>query len=227
MKALLAFRLQILAVGRSACRAHELPSRTCRLPRVSIPPPAWLQQPSACEVNKTARLAHCMMSRPLERAFRAALPPSPGVVLRVVSYNLLANKYALTQNHDYCPLEFRRWSYRLPRLLEELLGFQGDIVCLQEVEEGVFEEDIGRQMHKEGFEVNTRRFAIAICPESVECSDLKISPCARAGTIHALPSYQVPRRDLPSLCALQLLRFMPTRFAGKHQSHHSPLADGL
>ena len=101
------------------------------------------------------------MSRLIEQAFRTVLPPSPGVVLRIVSYNLLANKYALTQNHDYCPLEFRRWSYRLPRLCEEILGFQGDIVCLQEVEEGVFVEDIGRQMQNEGFKVSTQWCAAA------------------------------------------------------------------
>ena len=103
------------------------------------------------------------MSRPFERAFRAALPPSPGIILRIVSYNILTNKYALTLIHDYCPLEFRRWSYRLPRLCEEILGFPGDIVCLQEVEDRVFDEDLGRQMRKKGFEVSTRRYAAGLC----------------------------------------------------------------
>ncbi len=157
MKALPALRQQILASGTSA-RAQDLP----KLPGLSNSPSVWLQQPSACGLNECIHLARCMMSPSIEWAIRAALPPSPGVVLRIVSYNLLANKYAITQNHDYCPLEFRRWSYRLPRLCEEILGFQGDIVCLQEVEEGVFVEDIGRQMQKEGFKVSTRWCAAAL-----------------------------------------------------------------
>lgn len=149
------------------------------MPELSSPPSAWLQQPSVCGADSFDHPTRCVMSRPFERALRAALPPSPDIILRIVSYNLLANKYALTQIHDYCPLEFRRWSYRFPRLCEEILGFQGDIVCLQEVEDRVFDEDLGRQMRKEGFEVRIRGCTAALYPVPENTNDLNISACAQ------------------------------------------------
>lgn len=90
-----------------------------------------------------------------QRAFRAVSHSSSGSLLRIVSYNLLADKYAMSGYHDYCPAEFRIWSYRLPRLCQRILDLQGDIVCLQEVEEGVFEQDIGQRLQQEGFTVSS------------------------------------------------------------------------
>ena len=91
-----------------------------------------------------------------QRAFRRVSDSSTGAVLRVVSYNILANKYAMSEFHDYCPMELRSWQQRLPRLCDEILDFRGDIVCLQEVEREVFTHDIGCRLRQEGFEVSSR-----------------------------------------------------------------------
>lgn len=89
------------------------------------------------------------------RAFKAVSHSSTGAVLRIVSYNILANKYAMSGFHDYCPKEYRDWHYRLPRLCREISDLRGDIVCLQEVEEVVFRQDIGSLLRQEGFEVSS------------------------------------------------------------------------
>ena len=89
------------------------------------------------------------------RAFKAVSQSSTGAVLRIASYNMLANKYAMSGFHDYCPEEYRGWHYRLPRLCREISDFRGDIVCLQEVEEEVFRQDIGSMLQQEGFEVSS------------------------------------------------------------------------
>lgn len=88
-----------------------------------------------------------------ERALRAVTQARTGPLLRIVSYNVLANKYAMSGYHDYCPQEYRRWDYRLPRLCQEISNLKGDIVCLQEVEDKVFTEEIGRQLMQDGFQV--------------------------------------------------------------------------
>jgi mRNA deadenylase 3'-5' endonuclease subunit Ccr4 len=89
-----------------------------------------------------------------QRAFKAVKRPASGSLLRIVSYNVLANKYVLTGYHNYCEKEFRAWGYRLPRLCQEIDNLQGDIICLQEIEEGVFREEIGQHLQIKGFQVS-------------------------------------------------------------------------
>ena len=89
-----------------------------------------------------------------QRTFKAVKRSASGSLLRIVSYNVLANKYVLTGYHKYCDKEFRAWGYRLPRLCQEIDNLQGDIVCLQEVEEGVFREDFGQHLQNKGFQVS-------------------------------------------------------------------------
>jgi hypothetical protein len=65
--------------------------------------------------------------------------------LRVMSYNLLADLYTsrqIDQQHMYnhCQPEFLRKSRRMPLLVYEILAYQPDIICLQEVDTGVFDE---------------------------------------------------------------------------------------
>ena len=90
------------------------------------------------------------------RAFKAVSPSYTDAVLRIVSYNILADKYAMSAFYDYCPTEYRQWHHRLPRLCKEILGFQGDIVCLQEVETGSLQEGHWAELRQEGFEVSNR-----------------------------------------------------------------------
>ncbi|ETO13598.1 hypothetical protein RFI_23770, partial [Reticulomyxa filosa] len=54
--------------------------------------------------------------------------------VRVMTYNILGDGpfYALSKNHDHCPKVYRKWKYRLPRLLSEIKAYDADILCLQE-----------------------------------------------------------------------------------------------
>ncbi|KAG2446346.1 hypothetical protein HXX76_000933 [Chlamydomonas incerta] len=69
-------------------------------------------------------------------------PPAPDLLLprvRVVSYNVLGNtacmasRFAAAMPREHTALEFRG-----PRLLQELRGYDADVICLQEVDVSVF-----------------------------------------------------------------------------------------
>lgn len=60
----------------------------------------------------------------------------------VVTYNFLAQKYIDKGAHHYCHPEHRTWQRRWQRLEDELLHYHADVLCLQEVEEPVFYEQL-------------------------------------------------------------------------------------
>ncbi|KAM9364312.1 2',5'-phosphodiesterase 12 [Pholidichthys leucotaenia] len=67
--------------------------------------------------------------------------------VRVVSYNILADIYAQTELsrtvlYPYCPLYALQLDYRQNLIKKELAGYNGDIVCLQEVDKGVFVDSL-------------------------------------------------------------------------------------
>ena len=63
--------------------------------------------------------------------------------IRVVSYNILSDGLAETEfSKDglfpYCPDEFVAWKYRENLLLDEIIGYNADIICLQELDSKSF-----------------------------------------------------------------------------------------
>lgn len=69
-----------------------------------------------------------------------------GKEFRVVSFNLLADLYAdseysRTVLFPYCPPYALAIDYRKQLIVRELLGYQADLMCLQEVDSKVFEYD--------------------------------------------------------------------------------------
>ncbi|XP_054716022.1 2',5'-phosphodiesterase 12-like [Uloborus diversus] len=67
--------------------------------------------------------------------------------LRCVSYNILADLYADsdTARNDlfpYCPEEALALDYRKQLYIKELTGYNGDLICLQEVDRKVFHDDL-------------------------------------------------------------------------------------
>lgn len=66
---------------------------------------------------------------------------------RIVSYNILADVYAGTEySRDvlfpYCPPYALAIDYRKQLIIKELVGYNSDIICLQEVDRKVFETDL-------------------------------------------------------------------------------------
>jgi CCR4-NOT transcription complex subunit 6 len=46
-------------------------------------------------------------------------------------YNTLCEKYATPQTYAYTPSWALSWDYRKDLLLQEILNYSGDILCLQ------------------------------------------------------------------------------------------------
>lgn len=51
----------------------------------------------------------------------------------VLSYNVLSEACASNELYNYCPPWALSWPYRRQNLLREIIGYQPDIICLQEV----------------------------------------------------------------------------------------------
>eukprot|EP00878_Enallax_costatus_P038967 GHUV01044471.1.p1 GENE.GHUV01044471.1~~GHUV01044471.1.p1 ORF type:complete len:279 (+),score=66.96 GHUV01044471.1:521-1357(+) len=90
------------------------------------------------------------MRRWFQPAARACnLPVSQAHQVRVLTYNILADKYK--RFHPYCPPEYLDWSYRYPRILQELQSYSPDILCLQEVEQTVYDSHLQPWMQQQGY----------------------------------------------------------------------------
>jgi CCR4-NOT transcription complex subunit 6 len=53
--------------------------------------------------------------------------------------------------HSYCPNQYLEWRYRLPHIAAELLHYNADILCLQEVETPVFQQQLEPLFHERGY----------------------------------------------------------------------------
>lgn len=66
---------------------------------------------------------------------------------RVMSYNLLADYYSKTEIskklfYPYCVPHALEIDYRKQLFMKEIIGYNSDIICLQEVDENIFELDL-------------------------------------------------------------------------------------
>ncbi|KAK9819723.1 hypothetical protein WJX72_001675 [[Myrmecia] bisecta] len=77
--------------------------------------------------------------------------------LRLVTYNILADQYASsnfarTHLFAYCPSKFMAPEYRRPLVVQELLGYHADLICLQEVDQKAFAQYFQPQLSYAGYE---------------------------------------------------------------------------
>lgn len=84
---------------------------------------------------------------PFETRHLFTLDRLKGSAIRVASYNLLADYYADTEDgrtrlFNYCPEYAIKIDYRKQLLLKEILGYNADIFCMQEVDFKVFDGDM-------------------------------------------------------------------------------------
>uniref|UniRef100_A0A2C9JMN6 2',5'-phosphodiesterase 12 n=1 Tax=Biomphalaria glabrata TaxID=6526 RepID=A0A2C9JMN6_BIOGL len=80
---------------------------------------------------------------PFEKRHAHTLEAAPKGSFRVLTYNILAQIYADTdlarqELFNYCPLEALDMNYRKHLLLKEIIGYKGDLLCLQEVDYSIF-----------------------------------------------------------------------------------------
>lgn len=79
-----------------------------------------------------------------------------GKSFRCVSYNILADLYCdseftRTVLHPYCPPYALNIDYRKQLLMKELLGYNADIICLQEVDRKIFQHWLSPFLDNAGF----------------------------------------------------------------------------
>lgn len=76
---------------------------------------------------------------------------------RVMSYNMLADTYVDSEHSRevlfaYCPVEFLNFEYRKQLLIKEILGYNGDIICLQEVDSFFFKQTLSHVLDRYEFD---------------------------------------------------------------------------
>lgn len=76
---------------------------------------------------------------------------------RFVSYNLLADLYAdqessLRDLFPYCPPDIIKSEYRRQLTLREILGYNTDILCVQEMDTKLFNNYYSKQLGRKGYE---------------------------------------------------------------------------
>lgn len=70
----------------------------------------------------------------------------------VMSYNVLCDKYATSQMYGYTPSWALTWDYRKEFILQEILSYNPDICCLQELEMGHYDEYFAPKLKQNGYE---------------------------------------------------------------------------
>lgn len=79
--------------------------------------------------------------------------------LRIMTYNILADQNAFSKTDNkkipyfpYVPTEIMVRSRRMPLLLHEILAYQGDIICLQEVDEFIYNDLLRPVLEYRGYQ---------------------------------------------------------------------------
>lgn len=70
--------------------------------------------------------------------------------ISLICYNILCDKYATPQMFGFVPSWFLAWEYRKQLILHEILAYDADVICLQEVEMGQFEQFFRPQLRMRG-----------------------------------------------------------------------------
>ncbi|CAN1157397.1 Carbon catabolite repressor protein 4 homolog 3 [Linum perenne] len=130
------------------------------------PPPAFL---CSSKSTQSRSLARRPFYNPLGRLWIEAdqCPPPPSQErFTVVSYNILGERNSFNHPDLYLevPSPYLNWDYRRKLICEELIGYDSDIICLQEVDRYF---DLLKVMQKAGYEGSYKR-----------CTDDKVDGCA-------------------------------------------------
>jgi CCR4-NOT transcription complex subunit 6 len=115
-----------------------------------------------CEVASHSGLSSSICSRmvlpfpemPPQRAvvYAQAQHPVTADRIRVVTYNILASIYATSTMFGYCPIWALAWNFRKGRILNEIIGYDADVLCMQEVQADHFESFLYPQLSAIGYE---------------------------------------------------------------------------
>nr|CAI5857366.1 unnamed protein product [Callosobruchus analis] len=96
---------------------------------------------------------------PFERRHQFTKTRAEGNEFRVVSYNILADLYCDSDYtrqvlFPYCPPYALAIDYRKQLILKEIIGYNADIIAMQEVDRKVFKYDLEPTLNQVGYEGN-------------------------------------------------------------------------
>ncbi|NXD59086.1 ANGE1 protein, partial [Corvus moneduloides] len=109
---------------------------------------------------------------------------TPLFEFRVMSYNILAQDL-VEQGHDlyvHCHPDILNWNYRLPNLLQEIQHWDPDVLCLQEVQENHYWEQLEPTFKEMGFacfykrRTGTKTDGCAVCYKHSRFQLISLSP---------------------------------------------------
>jgi CCR4-NOT transcription complex subunit 6 len=92
------------------------------------------------------------MPPPRPVVYAQAQHPVTNERIRVVTYNVLASIYATQTMFSYCPMWALSWNFRKGMILNELISYDADILCMQEVQADHFESFLYPQLSQLGYE---------------------------------------------------------------------------
>lgn len=101
---------------------------------------------------------YCVSGVPhaIESAQRTHTAPVPirniADTLRILTFNTLAEIYATRSVYPYCPSWAMSWAYRGQLVMQEMLSYDADILCLQEVQADHFKSQLLPQMRERGYD---------------------------------------------------------------------------
>ncbi|NXJ78474.1 ANGE1 protein, partial [Trogon melanurus] len=109
---------------------------------------------------------------------------TPLFEFRVMSYNILAQDL-VEQSPDlylHCHADILNWNYRLPNLLQEIQHWDPDVLCLQEVQENHYWEQLEPAFREMGFEccykrrTGTKTDGCAVCYKHSRFQLISLNP---------------------------------------------------
>ncbi|XP_045599255.2 2',5'-phosphodiesterase 12 [Procambarus clarkii] len=141
---------------------HGLACRTTcedvgRLFKVVVTPYMGERRGEDAEVVSSVLVSAGPGECPFERRHEFTKNMAGNNSLRVISYNILAELYADSDHarnilFSSCPPYALDLDYRKQLLIKEILGYNGDLICLQEVDEKVFNRDLLPALGSQGLE---------------------------------------------------------------------------
>lgn len=87
---------------------------------------------------------------PQEREALAADPATE--TLSALCYNILCEKYATERLYGYTPSWALSWDYRKELILTEIMNYDTDFLCLQEVDIAQYEDYFVKHLQGQGYE---------------------------------------------------------------------------
>ena len=91
-----------------------------------------------------------LLTSQVERDAHAADPTTEKLV--VLCYNILCDKYAEKDFYEYTPSSALKWDYRKELIFTEVMNYDADILCMQEVDFGQYDDYFAKRLVGQDYE---------------------------------------------------------------------------